>query len=119
MGRAIARSKPPSNGPKLVEKSPFAEIVRNAFMDVDSNSNVIVNGKNGPAVLGKFVEFVETKSVHELVQLPEALRDPDNFMRAYVNNKSGETGKKLEARRFIDSKDILDSTTFVVYEVTE
>ena len=122
MSSAIAKSKPPVSGPqkpKLEVKSPFAETVRKAYMDIDSKGNVIVNGTNGPAVLGKFVEFIETKFLDTLTELPEQLRIPENFIAAYVQNQSKEKGTKLDARRFIDNQELVDSTMFVVYEPVE
>jgi len=122
MSSATAKSKPPVSGPqkpKFEVKNPFAETVRKAYMDIDSKGNVIVNGTGGPGVLGKFVEFIETKFVHELDELPAELRIPENFVAAYVRNKSRETGTKLDAKRFIDNQELVDSTMFVVYEPVE
>ena len=110
-------SQPPkertsSKPPKMPE--PFAERPK-TLMEVRGDM-LLTHEFGGPHILGKFIEFVETKKVNEFTHLPEELRVPENFMEAYARNASKKTGKNIRARRFIEHQDDMNRTLFVVYE---
>ncbi|MBN1170099.1 hypothetical protein JXA56_03675 [Candidatus Micrarchaeota archaeon] len=112
--RHITSSRP--QNPKAGKMEPLSESVSKNYMDVDSRGYVVVNYEGYTQVLGKFVEFIETKCIDQLDKLPKELRNPDTFMSCYARNKSIESGKKIGAKRFVDHKESLSGSLYVVYE---